>query len=305
MSNKIQSKEEIVQEAVEALETLPDKVLDDRVVAFYMRFENWFFDFLPNLMSALIIMVIGFYFARILSKYTAKLILKATKDETLSGFFKNILFVGILVLVVITALTNLGVKTTSIIAVLGTAGLAIALSLKDSLSNLAGGILIIVFRVFKKGDLVTLNSVTGNVESVNLFQTMLITPDNQLVILPNSSVVNSPIVNANVNQTRRMDLTFSVAYNSDLQKVQCILEEIFKEEEKILQDPAPLIGVDVLNASSVDFLVRFWVNAEDRIKIKLIMLQKVKMRFDAENIEIPYNKLDINVNNPLALVKGK
>lgn len=273
--------------------------MEERLWLIWDKFVVWFFGFLPNVISALLIIVIGYYVARIFSKYIAKLIVKATKDETLAGFLKNVAFVGVFVLTSITALTNLGVKTTSIIAVLGTAGLAIGLSLKDSLSNLASGILIVVLKQFRKGDVVTLNSITGRVQDVNLFQTKLTTLDNQLVILPNSMVVSAPIINVNANPTRRMDLIFSVSYTSDLQRAKAILEEIFDAEEIVLKEPKPLIGVDVLNASSVDFMVRFWVNSSEVLSAKLDLLQKVKMRFDAEGIEIPYNKLDINLNTPL------
>ncbi|EEO26311.1 mechanosensitive ion channel family protein [Helicobacter winghamensis] len=273
--------------------------MEEKFLLVWDRFVVWFFGFLPNIVSAFFILIIGYYVARVFSKYIAKLIAKATKDETLAGFLKNVAFVGIFVLAIITALTNLGVKTTSIIAVLGTAGLAIGLSLKDSLSNLASGILIVVLKQFRKGDVVTLNSITGRVQEVNLFQTKITTLDNQLVILPNSMIVSAPIINVNANPTRRLDLIFSVSYTSDLDKAKSILEEIFNAEEIVLKEPEPLIGVDVLNASSVDFMVRFWVNSSEVINAKLDLLQKVKMRFDAEGIEIPYNKLDINLNTPL------
>ena len=273
--------------------------MEEELLVKWSRFVEWFFSFLPNMVSALLILVIGFYIARVFSRYVSKLIIKLTGDETLGGFLRNVVFVALFILIIITALTNLGVQTTSIIAVLGTAGLAIGLSLKDSLSNLAGGILIIVLRHFKKDDLVVIGSVTGKVQEVNLFQTKLVTPDNQVVIMPNSMVVSAPVTNVNVNPTRRMDLIFSVSYTSDLQKAKTILEEVFASDEYVLQDPKPLVGVDVLNASSVDFMVRFWVKTGENINAKLTLLQKVKIRFDAEGIEIPYNKLDINLNTPL------
>lgn len=273
--------------------------MEEKLLVMWSRFVEWFFSFLPNMVSALLILVIGFYIARVFSRYVSKLIIKLTGDETLGGFLRNVVFVALFILIIITALTNLGVQTTSIIAVLGTAGLAIGLSLKDSLSNLAGGILIVVLRHFKKDDLVVIGSVTGKVQEVNLFQTKLVTLDNQVVIMPNSMVVSAPVTNVNVNPTRRMDLIFSVSYTSDLQKAKTILEEVFASDEYVLQDPKPLVGVDVLNASSVDFMVRFWVKTGENINAKLTLLQKVKIRFDAEGIEIPYNKLDINLNTPL------
>lgn len=273
--------------------------MEEKFLAMWSRFVEWFFAFLPNMISALLILVVGFYIARIFSRYVFKLIVKLTNDETLGGFLCNVVFVALFILIIITALTNLGVQTTSIIAVLGTAGLAIGLSLKDSLSNLAGGILIIVLRPFKKNDLVVIGSITGKVQEVNLFQTKLTTPDNQLVIMPNSMVVSAPVTNVNINPARRMDLIFSVSYTSDLQKAKTILEEVFATDENVLQEPKPLVGVDVLNASSIDFMVRFWVKTGENINAKLALLQRVKIRFDEEGIEIPYNKLDINLNTPL------
>ncbi|WP_297810906.1 mechanosensitive ion channel domain-containing protein [uncultured Helicobacter sp.] len=273
--------------------------METRLFLIYQRFENWFFSFLPNFISALAILVIGYYLSKFLSKYISKIVIKTTSDETLGEFLKNVVFVGVLILTIITALSNLGVQTTSIIAVLGTAGLAIALSLKDSLSNLASGILLVVLRHFNKGDTISVGSVTGKVDSINLFQTKLTTPDNQVVILPNSSIVSAPITNVNANATRRMDLIFGIGYASDLQKAKQILEEILKEDEFILDEPAPVIGVNALNSSSVDLIVRFWVKSEDFFKSNIIIQQKVKMRFDEEGIEIPYNKLDINLNQAL------
>lgn len=273
--------------------------MEAKLFLVYERFENWFFGFLPNFISALFILVIGYYLSRILSKYISKAVIKATKDETLGEFLKNVVFVAVLILTFITALSNLGVKTTSIIAVLGTAGLAIALSLKDSLSNLASGILLVVLRHFNKGDTISVGSITGKVDSINLFQTKLTTPDNQVVVLPNSSIVSAPIINVNANATRRMDLIFGVGYASDLQKAKQILEEILEQEEIVLKEPAPVIGVNALNASSVDLIVRFWVRSENYFTANIAMQQKVKLRFDAEGIEIPYNKLDINLNQSI------
>lgn len=273
--------------------------MEAKFLLLYERFENWFFGFLPNFISALFILVVGYYLSRILSKYISKAVIKATKDETLGEFLKNVVFVAILILTIITALSNLGVQTTSIIAVLGTAGLAIALSLKDSLSNLASGILLVVLRHFNKGDTISVGSIIGKVDSINLFQTKLTTPDNQIVVLPNSSIVSAPIINVNVNATRRMDLIFGIGYASDLRKAKQILEEILKDDEYVLDEPAPVIGVNALNSSSVDLIARFWVKSENFFTANITMQQKVKMRFDEEGIEIPYNKLDINLNQAL------
>lgn len=270
--------------------------IEEKLLLLMDKFFEWAINFTPHLISAILILLFGYYLARILSKYTSKAIIKATKDETLEVFLKNVVFAGILLLTFITALSNLGVKTTSIIAVLGTAGLAIALSLKDSLSNLASGIILVVLRRFNRGDVISVNSMVGKVDSINLFETKLTTLDNQVIIMPNSLLVSTPIINININPTRRMDLIFGIDYGSDIAKAKEILEEIFNEDSLVLKDPAPVIGVNALNASSVDLLVRFWVNTADYFQANITLPQKVKATFEQKGIEIPYNKLDININ---------
>ncbi len=270
--------------------------METKIIGMSDKIVEWFINFAPNLVSASLILLFGYILAKLLSKYIAKVLKKITKDETLGIFFKNVIFVGVLLLTIVTALTNLGVKTTSIIAVLGTAGLAIALSLKDSLTNLAAGILLVVLRFFSRGDTISVGSITGKVDSINLFETRLTTLDNQMVILPNSSIISSPVININANQTRRMDLIFGIDYKSDILQAKQVLEGIFKEDEMVLSDPEPVVGVNALNASSIDLVVRFWVKSEDYFRAKIILTQKVKMAFDERGIEIPYNKLDININ---------
>lgn len=270
--------------------------IEEKLLLLMDKFFEWAINFTPHLISAILILLFGYYLARILSKYTSKAIIKATKDETLGVFLKNVVFAGILLLTFITALSNLGVKTTSIIAVLGTAGLAIALSLKDSLSNLASGIILVVLRRFNRGDVISVNSMVGKVDSINLFETKLTTLDNQVIIMPNSLLVSTPIINININPTRRMDLIFGIDYGSDIAKAKEILEEIFNKDSLVLKDPAPVIGVNALNASSVDLLVRFWVNTADYFQANITLPQKVKATFEQKGIEIPYNKLDININ---------
>lgn len=270
--------------------------IEEKLLLLMDKFFEWAINFTPHLISAILILLFGYYLARILSKYTSRAIIKATKDETLGVFLKNVVFAGILLLTFITALSNLGVKTTSIIAVLGTAGLAIALSLKDSLSNLASGIILVVLRRFNRGDVISVNSMVGKVDSINLFETKLTTLDNQVIIMPNSLLVSTPIINININPTRRMDLIFGIDYGSDIAKAKEILEEIFNEDSLVLKDPAPVIGVNALNASSVDLLVRFWVNTADYFQANITLPQKVKATFEQKGIEIPYNKLDININ---------
>lgn len=253
------------------------------------------FTFSPKLLAAILIAILGLYLAKLARRYTFRLLLKVTKDEILSRFLARVLYAGVVVLTLITALSNLGVQTASIIAVLGTAGLAIALSLKDSLSNLASGIMLIVFRHFTKGDTVELNGTLGNVEEISLFHTKLTTPDNRSVILPNASIAQAKIINFTSNPTRRLEWTFSVSYESDIRRAKEVILFALQSESRLLEEPAPLVGVGALGASGVDFIVRAWVKKEEFFAVQIAVNEAIKLALDEAAIEIPYNKLDVNL----------
>ncbi|HCZ18789.1 MAG TPA: mechanosensitive ion channel protein MscS [Helicobacter sp.] len=253
------------------------------------------FTFSPKLLAAILIAILGLYLAKLARRYTFRLLLKVTKDEILSRFLARVLYAGVVVLTLITALSNLGVQTASIIAVLGTAGLAIALSLKDSLSNLASGIMLIVFRHFTKGDTVELNGTLGNVEEISLFHTKLTTPDNRSVILPNASIAQAKIINFTSNPTRRLEWTFSVSYESDIRRAKEVILLALQSESRLLEEPAPLVGVGSLGASGVDFIVRAWVKKEEFFAVQIAVNEAIKLALDEAAIEIPYNKLDVNL----------
>ncbi|WP_332444365.1 mechanosensitive ion channel family protein [Wolinella succinogenes] len=253
------------------------------------------FIFSPKLLAAILIVILGLYLAKLARRYTFRLLLKVTKDEILSRFLARVLYAGVVVLTLITALSNLGVQTASIIAVLGTAGLAIALSLKDSLSNLASGIMLIVFRHFTKGDTVELNGTLGNVEEISLFHTKLTTPDNRSVILPNASIAQAKIINFTSNPTRRLEWTFSVSYESDIRRAKEVILLALQSESRLLEEPAPLVGVGALGASGVDFIVRAWVKKEEFFAVQIAVNEAIKLALDEAAIEIPYNKLDVNL----------
>lgn len=259
------------------------------------------FTFSPKLLAAILIAILGFYLAKLARRYTFRLLLKVTKDEILSRFLARVLYAGVVVLTLITALSNLGVQTASIIAVLGTAGLAIALSLKDSLSNLASGIMLIVFRHFTKGDTVELNGTLGNVEEISLFHTKLTTPDNRSVILPNASIAQAKIINFTSNPTRRLEWTFSVSYESDIRRAKEVILLALQSESRLLEEPAPLVGVGALGASGVDLIVRAWVKKEEFFAVQIAVNEAIKLALDEAAIEIPYNKLDVNLISKGAL----
>lgn len=250
-------------------------------------------DWAVNIISALAIFVIGKWLAHRLVNLAKRMMARSRVDDTLVSFLGNVFFGLALALVAIAALSQLGVETTSLAAVVAAAGLAIGLSLQSSLANLASGVMIITFRPFRKGDYVEVAGTSGTVEEVNIFTTHLVTPDNKAVIVPNGSILSQNIINYSAKDTRRVDLVFSVGYHDDLGQVKRVLEEVLAQDSRILKDPAPVIAVSQLGESSVDLVVRPWVNATDYWPVNFELLEKVKQRFDAEGISIPFPQRDV------------
>jgi small conductance mechanosensitive channel len=226
-----------------------------------------------------------------------RLLERGNVDPTLVSFASALVYAGLMAFIIIAAIGKLGVATASFVAVLGAAGLAVGLALQGSLSNFAAGVLLIIFKPFKIGDFIEAGGTMGGVEEIGIFTTEMKTPDNKKVIVPNSKITGDNIVNYNVKGTRRIDIVAGVSYSSDLDKVRKVLEEILSEEERFLQDPAATIGVLELADSSVNFAFRPWVKAEDYWDVFFATQEKIKKRFDAEGIEIPFPQRDVHVYN--------
>ncbi|KAF0093861.1 MAG: Small-conductance mechanosensitive channel [Puniceicoccaceae bacterium 5H] len=254
-------------------------------------------DFLIHLLAALVIFVIGRMAASWLTTVARMQMARAKLDDTLIGFLSNILHALLLAAVVVIALDVLGVQTTSLVAILGAAGLAVALALQGSLSNFAAGVMLIIFRPFKAGDFVDAGGIMGVVEEIKVFQTYMRTGDNKQIIVPNSNIMDGNITNFSAKETRRIDFTFGVGYDDDIRKVKAVLTELVESDERILKEPAPTIGLLTLNESSVDFVVRPWVKSADYWPVYWDMMEKVKLRFDEEGITIPYPQRDIHHYN--------
>ncbi|RXJ94444.1 mechanosensitive ion channel protein MscS [Malaciobacter molluscorum] len=249
-----------------------------------------------NIALAIVIFIVGKWLASKLTDITIKILTKTKRvDETLLGFFKNIIYYILMVIVALTALKQLGVDTTSFFAILGAAGLAIGLALKDSLGNFASGVMIIMFRPFKVGDFITAAGVSGTVEEISIFNTVLKTPDNQKLIVPNGSITQSTITNVNANPTRRIDLVIGIGYDDDIKKAKEILENTLKSNELILIDKGITVAVSELGDSSVNFVVRGWVNTPDYWTVKFDLTEKIKTTFDKEGISIPFPQRDVHV----------
>ena len=244
---------------------------------------------------ALAIFVIGRWVAKWIVNTSQRLMEKAGMDQMLADFLRNILYVLLLAVVVIAALDHLGVQTTSLLAVLGAAGLAVGLALQGSLSNFAAGVMIIVFRPFKVGDFIEAAGTAGVVEEVRIFNTLLRTPDNREIIVPNGQIYDGTIVNVSARDTRRVDLVFGIGYEDDLRKAKQLIEEVMGKDERILKDPAPAVAVGELADSSVNINVRPWVKSADYWAVRSDLLENIKAAFDANGISIPFPQRDVHL----------
>lgn len=254
------------------------------------------FEYAVNIIYALLIFFIGKWIAKELTGLIAKMMHKNPKlDEMLINFFEDILYYLLLVVVILTALEQVGVETTSFLAVLGAAGLAVGLALKDSLSNFASGVMLIFFKPFKVGDVVTAGGVTGKVTEIHLFNTEFTTPDNQKILVPNSGITGGNITNINAHPKRRVDLLVGIGYDDDIKKAKEVLTSIVNANEKVLLDDGITVAVSELGDSSVNFVVRAWVNTPDYWDVKFNLTETIKTTFDAEGISIPYPQTDVHV----------
>lgn len=249
--------------------------------------------FAPKLGAALAIFSIGWIIARILRNTALKVFSKTGLEQSLSKFFSRIIYLLILVVSLVTALQQMGVETTSIIAVLGAMSLAVGLALQDSLSNFAAGVTILVLRPFKIGDYISGAGIEGTVKDINLFSTELATVENLKIVVPNSKLSSDVIKNYSANRTRRIDLIVGIGYDSSIVKAKTILEEILKKEPKVLNSPQWLIAVGELGDYSVNLVLRVWVKNENYWDIRFSLLNEIKNSFDKEGIEIPYPKREV------------
>lgn len=249
-----------------------------------------------NIGFALLILISGI----ILSKWIVRLVCRGMRrakiDDMLVDFVTSLLKWALYFVFIIAALNRLGVPTTSFIAVLGAAGLAIGLALKDSLQNFAAGVMLIIFRPFKTGDSIQAGGAEGVVENVHIFSTTMRTPDNREIILPNGDIFGGKIVNNNARDTRRIDLVIGVGYDDDLRKAKQVLEGVVAMEDRLLKDPEPLIAVGELGASSVDILVRPWVKTSDYFATKCALTENIKLALDDAGISIPFPQMDLHLN---------
>lgn len=248
-----------------------------------------------KVLGALAILIIGWF----LISWTARLIKAAFKrshmEPTAATFLESFINIALKGLLLITVVLHLGVKESSILALLGTIGLAIGMALQGSLSNFAGGVLILVLKPFKVGDFIEVQNFSGKVDKIQVFNSRLLTPDNKAVTIPNGTLANSIVINHSAKSQRRVDIAFNVSYNSDINEVKKLLMNMIVSHPKILQDPEPFLRLTAQAASSLTFTSRSWVNSEDYWEVYFDLMEQSKQILDKAGIEIPYNKLDINV----------
>jgi small conductance mechanosensitive channel len=250
--------------------------------------KMWLINNGMDVVMAVIIFFVGRWLARWAADLGQKALLRGGVDETLSRFLNKLSYYALLTAVVIAAADQLGIRTTSFIAILGAAGLAVGLALKDSLANFAAGVMLILFRPFKVGDLVTAAGVTGTVQVIDIFSTIILTADNQKVIVPNNGITSGIITNINSESTRRIDLTVRISHQDNIPKVKDLLTKIMLTEQRILADPAPAIAVAELTDFSVQIVVRPWVKTVDYWDVRFSLTEKIKLTFDKEGISFPF-----------------
>jgi len=261
------------------------------------QLSNLLSSFGISLFIALCILIIGRQVVKILIKVINSALERSKTEDTVRIFVTNLLNTLLMIVVFIAAINQLGIETTSIIAVLGAAGLAIGLALQGSLSNFAAGILIVIYRPYKVGDYIQADSHLGTVHDIQIFSTVLKTPDNKLVVVPNGSIMNGSIVNFSHQEERRIDLIASCSYEDDIDQVKSILADILSKDDRILSEPKPRIAVSELADSSVNFIVRPWVKNADYLNVYYSLLEEIKKRFDQEGISIPYPQSDVHIHN--------
>jgi len=245
--------------------------------------------------TALLILVIGRWVAKFLRNLTGKMMGKGNLDATLVKFVGNLVYFALLVFVVLAALAQVGIQTTSFIAIIGAAGLAVGLALQGSLANFAAGVLLVIFRPFKVGDYIEGAGVGGIVEEIHIFSTLLCTLDNKAIIVPNAKLTGDNITNYTMKEKRRVDLVFGVSYGEEIEKVKRVIAGVLGSDARILKDPSPTVAVLGIEGGSVTFAVRPWVRTEDYWDVYFNTNENMKRQFDAEGIKIPVPRRDVHL----------
>jgi small conductance mechanosensitive channel len=250
-----------------------------------------------NLLISIVILVVGFWLSKVLSKGLKKVLRKSNTDEGLVTFISSFISMVVKILVVITSITQIGVEMTSFVALLGAAGLAIGMAFSGTLSNFAGGVMILVLKPFKVGDTILTQGEQGEVKEIQIFNTYLYTSDNKVIILPNGPVANGNITNFTKAAKRRVDWIFSINYGDDFTKAKEVIVQLIKADQRVLSEPEPFVGVHLLGASSVDLAVRVWVMTDNHSEVYYDLNERVYREFEKAGLRFPFPHLDVHLKN--------
>lgn len=249
----------------------------------------------PKLIGAILIWIVGVYVIKFVLKLMSKMLDKRKSDDSLASFLKSLVNVTLKTLLIISVLSMLGIEMTSFVAILGAAGLAVGMALSGMLQNLAGGVIILLFKPFKVGDTIDAQGQVGTVKEIQIFNTILVTPDNKVIIVPNGGLSTSTMTNFSAQETRRVDWTVGIAYGDDIDKAKQIIRDLCNADSRILKDPEVFIGLSELASSSVNITIRAWVNAADYWGVFFDMNENLYRNFTKGNINIPYQQIDVHV----------
>lgn len=258
--------------------------------------KNLIVDYGTSLIWALAILIVGLWITGVITKSVRKMFEKRGIDPSLQPFLVSMINMLLKTLVVIMALSKLGIEMTSFVAILGAAGLAVGMALSGTLQNFAGGVMILIFKPFKVGDFIEASGYLGVVKEIQIFVTIINTVDNKTVIIPNGGLSTGSMINYSAEETRRVDFTFGIAYGDDVEKAKAIMHRVMKDDPRVLKDPETFVGLAELADSSVNFTARAWVKSDDYWDVFFDVNEKMYAAFNAEGINIPFPQMDLHVN---------
>ena len=278
------------------MDAIPEELSADSMQGYVDTAIEMAIQYGPQLILAIVVLIIGLWVIKRVVNLVSAGLERSETDVTLSKFLASLVSIILKALLFISVASMVGIETTSFIAILGAAGLAVGLALQGSLANFAGGVLVLMFRPYKVGDVVDAQGVIGTVSAIQIFSTILKTPDNKTIIVPNGAISNGIITNFSTEATRRVDFVFGIGYDDDISKAKAALRDIFNADDRIHKDPEPFVVVSELADSSVNFTCRVWVDAGDYWGVYFDSIEQVKRVFDEQSISIPYPQTDVHLH---------
>lgn len=268
----------------------------ERIQQLIQQLINWGVEAGKSILAATLIFIIGRFIISIINKMVRRILIRHNVEPSIRTFIRSFVNILLTVMLIVSIVSALGVNTTSFAALLASAGVAIGMALSGNLQNLAGGLIILLFKPYKVGDYIDAESASGTVKEIQIFHTILTTPDNKEIYVPNGALSSGAVTNYNRNDTRRLSWTISIEYGEDVEKVKKVLTDLVLADERVLKDPAPFVALQALSASSVDILLRAWVASSDYWAVNFDMNQRIYEEFNKQGIEFPFPQLTIHQN---------